>query len=37
MYKTLFYQDSQGIEPCKAWLDKLRKKDKIAAAKFAPG
>lgn len=33
MYKSQIYQDVNGNKPFKNWLDKLKKKDRIAAAK----
>lgn len=34
MYKSQFYQDEDGKRPFKEWLDKLKKKDRIAASKI---
>ncbi|MNB69999.1 hypothetical protein D3C81_188200 [compost metagenome] len=34
MYKSQFYQDENGDKPFKTWLEKLKKKDRLAAAKI---
>ena len=34
MYKSQFYQDTNGDKPFSDWLTKLKKKDRIAAAKI---
>lgn len=34
MYKSQFYQDENGQKPFQNWLDKLKKKDRIAASKI---